>query len=92
MERISRELLIQNEKGLHARASSKFAVTAGGFKDSDIRVSKDDSEVSAYSIMDLMMLAAAKGSTILVSAEGEQAGDALDALENLVNSLFGEDA
>lgn len=89
-ERISVTLEIQNKRGLHARASSKFAVLAGQFPDANVMVEKDGEEVAGDSIMDLMMLAAAIGSTIEVSAEGETAKAALDALSNLVNDKFGE--
>ena len=83
-------LNITNKRGLHARASSKFAVIAGEYPDANIIVSKDGEEVSGYSIMDLMMLAAGIGSKIEVTAEGDTAGAALNALEELVNDKFGE--
>ncbi|MFD0916915.1 HPr family phosphocarrier protein [Pseudahrensia aquimaris] len=80
---------ICNMRGLHARASAKFVRTAEEFN-ADIQVSKDGSTVSATSIMGLMMLAAAPGCSIEVSASGKQAGEALDALEELVADRFGE--
>jgi phosphocarrier protein HPr len=89
-ERISRTLSIINKRGLHARASSKFAMLAGDFADCLIRVSREDQEVDGESIMDLMMLAAGIGSTIDVSAEGPRASEALDALQALVADRFGE--
>ena len=90
MTKLTKTLNITNKRGLHARASSKFAVTANEYPDANIIVSKDGEEVSGYSIMDLMMLAAGIGSSIEVSAEGDTAEAALNALEELVNDKFGE--
>lgn len=84
------DLLICNEKGLHARASAKFAEVAGQF-DADIRVTRDQLTVSAISIMGLLMLAAAKGSEIHVTATGSDAAEAIEALAELVATRFGED-
>ena len=84
-----RSLSIVNKLGLHARAASKFVTTASRFA-ADVRVSKDGREVSGKSIMGVMMLAAARGSRIHVSAEGEDAEAALDALDALVADRFGE--
>jgi phosphocarrier protein HPr len=89
-ERISRTLDIINKRGLHARASSKFALLAGQFEDANILVSREDQEVAGDSIMDLMMLAAGIGSQIEVSASGARAQEALDALAALVSDRFGE--
>lgn len=86
----TREFAIVNKLGLHARAASKFVTVASQY-DADIRVSKDGREVSGKSIMGVMMLAAARGSRIDVSAEGDDAEAALDALEELVRDRFGED-
>jgi phosphocarrier protein HPr len=83
-------LPIINVRGLHARASAKFAAAARGF-DAEIKVSKDDYEVDAESLMGLMMLAAGPGSEILVRAEGPEAQAALAALAELVGNKFGED-
>ncbi len=82
---------ICNNKGLHARASAKFVKLASGF-DAQIYVNKDDNHVDAQSIMGLLMLAAAKGSTIEIEAEGPQAAEAVAALVELVNNRFDEDA
>lgn len=87
---ISRVLTIQNERGLHARASAKFVTVAGEF-DAKITVSKDGVDVYGTSIMGLMMLAAAIGEQISVKAEGIQKSEALQALETLINNKFGED-
>lgn len=84
-----RDLAIVNKLGLHARAASKFVQTASQYE-ADIRVSKDGREVSGKSIMGVMMLAAARGSRIHLTAEGEDAEAALDAIEELVRDRFGE--
>lgn len=83
---------ICNNKGLHARASAKFVKLASSYDNTQITVIKDDNRVDALSIMGLLMLAAAKGSTIEIEAEGEQAQEAVDALVALVNDRFGEEA
>ncbi len=85
-----RDVAIVNKLGLHARAASKFVTEAGRF-DSEIRVSREGREISGKSIMGVMMLAAARDSRIHISAEGEDAEAALDALEALVRDRFGED-
>lgn len=85
-----RTIIIQNERGLHARASAKFVGVAGDY-DTEILVSKDGTEVVGTSIMGLMMLAAAKGDTVTLKGEGELGNAAMDALEELVNGKFGED-
>ena len=87
----SRELLIINKRGLHARASAKFVQTVEGF-DAKISVSKDGMTVGGTSIMGLMMLAASPGCTISVAAEGAEADAALDAIASLVADRFGEEA
>lgn len=87
----SRDVVICNEKGLHARASAKFADCAGRF-DADIVVMKDALTVSATSIMGLLMLAASKGSTLRLTGSGPDAVAALDALSALVEDGFGESA
>ncbi len=86
---IERVLPICNEKGLHARASAKFAETAHRF-DADIRVTRDQLTVSALSIMGLLMLAAAKGCTIDVSTSGKDAGPLMEAIAALIDNKFGE--
>ena len=85
----TREFAIVNKLGLHARAASKFVTVASQYE-ADIRVAKDGREVSGKSIMGVMMLAAARGSRIDVSADGADAEAALDALEELVRDRFGE--
>lgn len=84
-------LTITNQRGLHARASAKFVKCAEEFPDTDITVQKDGMEVSAISIMGLMMLAASKGTTIEVCAMGNQSDEAIQALTNLVDNKFNEE-
>ena len=86
----TRELQIINKRGLHARASAKFVQTVDGF-DAAITVSKDGMTVGGTSIMGLMMLAASPGTSILVSASGKQAAEALEALDELIRNRFGEE-
>ncbi len=86
---VVRALLICNKKGLHARASAKFVQTVEKF-DADVRVTRGHETVGGTSIMGLMMLAAAPGTSITVSATGPQAAAAVDALEALIASRFGE--
>jgi phosphocarrier protein HPr len=83
-------LNIVNKRGLHARASSKFAMMVGEYPECTVRVSREDQEVDGESIMDLMMLAAGNGSQIDVSVSGPRAHEALEALAALVADRFGE--
>ena len=87
---LSREIEITNTRGLHARASAKFVKCAEQF-DADIKVTRDGQTVPATSIMGLMMLAAQRGSTIVIEASGREAALALEALARLIASRFGED-
>ncbi len=82
---------IVNEKGLHARASAKFVETVERF-DASARVSRDGMEVSGDSIMGLLMLGAACGTTIDVEVEGAEAEALAAALRALVAGRFGESA
>ena len=82
------QLQIRNQLGLHARACALFVKTASRFK-SEVLVSRDGLEVNGKSIMGVMMLAAEEGSTILVKAIGADEGDALTALQELVDGKFG---
>jgi phosphocarrier protein len=83
-------LRITNEKGLHARAAARFVKIAERF-DATVEVMKDGTIVSGDSILGLMMLAAASGSTICVGATGPDAAAVLDALAALVENRFDED-
>ena len=84
-----RQLLIVNEKGLHARASAKLVEVVEQF-DAEVEVSKDGLDASGDSIMGLLMLAASKGTTIEVKTSGADAEPLADALEALVADKFGE--
>ncbi|HEY9214711.1 MAG TPA: HPr family phosphocarrier protein [Ancylobacter sp.] len=86
---LQRELSIVNKRGLHARASAKFVQTVERF-DAEVLVTRAGETVSGTSIMGLMMLAAAPGTTILVEASGPDAQAAVDALDALVSDRFGE--
>ena len=83
------DLLIKNQRGLHARAASKFVKVAAEF-DADISVSKDGQTVSGLSIMGLMMLAAGPGDAVTLVTEGPQATAAFDALKALIDEKFQE--
>jgi phosphocarrier protein HPr len=87
----SREMLIVNQRGLHARASAKFVQLAAGFQ-AEITVEKDGISVGGTSIMGLMMLAASPGCVIRVTAAGPDAEQAITALSELVAAKFGEEA
>ncbi|ONF95474.1 HPr family phosphocarrier protein [Sphingomonas jeddahensis] len=87
---ISRTVLIANRRGLHARASAKF-VTLATQQPVPVQVAKGGSTVTGTSIMGLMMLGAAKGDTITISAAGDNAESAVDAMCALVEAKFGEE-
>jgi phosphocarrier protein len=90
MPAISRTVQIINKRGLHARASAKF-VTLASTQPVEIQVVKDGPAVTGTSIMGLMMLGAAMGDTITISADGDGAETAVGALCDLVEAKFGED-
>jgi phosphocarrier protein len=85
-----REMPIINRKGLHARATAKFVQCVDRF-DADIKVTRCGETVGGDSIMGILTLGAGMGTTITVSATGEQAEAALDAIAALFASRFGED-
>lgn len=87
---INKSLMIVNKRGLHARASAKFVQLVSGF-DAAVEVEKDGVKVGGTSIMGLMMLAAAPGCAISVTASGPQADEVMTALEALVADRFGEE-
>ena len=87
---LSAALTIPNKYGLHARPAAEFVKLANRFA-SDIRVRKEDVEVSGKSIMGVMMLAAECGSTITVTAAGDDAEAAIEAIRTLVAGGFGEE-
>lgn len=87
---IERIATICNKRGLHARAAARFVKLVGQF-DAEITVTRDDMVVSGLSIMGLMMLAAGPGSEIHLKATGPQAGEAIEAIANLIANRFDED-
>jgi phosphocarrier protein len=87
---LQREVEIINKLGLHARASAKLTQVAGRFQ-ADIWLSRNGKRVNAKSIMGVMMLAAAKGATVVIETDGPDESDALAALEELVAGRFGEE-
>ncbi|MBC7985863.1 MAG: HPr family phosphocarrier protein [Sphingomonadaceae bacterium] len=90
MSRAERTVTIVNQRGLHARASSRF-VTMVAELGIDVEVTREGREVDGSSILDLMMLGAAKGDAITISAKGEGAVEAVERLVALVEARFGED-
>jgi len=87
---ISKELLIVNKRGLHARASAKFVQTVERFN-ADVWVTRGGETVGGTSIMGLMMLSAGPGTSIVVSAIGPEAQSAIDAITELVAGKFNEE-
>ena len=83
------EIEISNKLGLHARASAKLTQLAGSFS-SEVWLEKGSRRINAKSIMGVMMLAAGKGSTIVVETTGSDEQPALDALLKLITDKFGE--
>ena len=86
---IKQDIIIINKLGLHARASTKLTQTASQFA-AEIWIERKGRKVNAKSIMGVMMLAAAKGSTVTLEANGEDEMAAMAALEALINNYFGE--
>ena len=90
MSAASREVRIDNQRGLHARASAKFVNLASQL-DAEVEVEKDGHKVCGTSIMGLMMLGAAMGDTIVIHVSGTDADGALEQLVTLVAERFGEE-
>lgn len=88
---MERTVTIINRLGVHARAAARLVTLASKFE-SDVRVRKDGREVSGKSIMGVMMLAAAKGSTITLIAEGVDEAQALEELTALIAAKFDEES
>lgn len=86
----SQNVVICNARGLHARAAAKFAKAAETF-DAEITVEKDGQSAPGHSIMELLMLSAATGAEIKISADGPDAKQAVETLARLVCEKFGED-
>ena len=85
-----RDVEIVNKLGLHARPSAKLTQLASSFK-SNVFMARNGRRINAKSIMGVMMLAAAKGSTITLETDGEDEVEAIDALAGLISSGFGEE-
>ena len=85
-----KEIEIINKLGLHARASAKLTQTASQFR-SEVWMERNGRRVNAKSIMGVMMLAAAKGMSVIVDIEGPDADDAMQAIEALIADRFGEE-
>ena len=88
--KVTKELLVINKLGIHARPAALFVKTANRFE-CEIFVEKDGEKVNGKSIMGLMMLAAGPGSKLLVHAEGQDAGRAVGEIELLLKRKFDED-
>ena len=87
----SRQVVIVNKRGLHARASAKFVAAVAAMEDCRVTVAKDGQEAAGGSILGLMMLGAAKGDTVDVRVEGDDADARLAELVELVETGFGEE-
>ena len=87
---LTKELLVQNKMGIHARPAAMIVRVTNKFK-AEVYVEKDEEQVNGKSIMGLMMLAAGHGSIISVAADGSDADAALDALADLIGRKFEED-
>ena len=87
----SRSVTVVNQLGMHARAAAKFVHLATRYH-AHVRVARDAREMDGKSIMGILLLAAARGTTITISADGSDEGDAIEALATLVSSGFREDA
>ena len=87
----SQAVTVVNQLGMHARAAAKFVHLATRY-DARVKVARDRREMDGKSIMGILLLAAARGVTITITAEGTDEADAVDALVALVQSGFGEDA
>jgi phosphocarrier protein HPr len=86
---IQQEIEIVNKLGLHARASAKLTQLAGKYR-SEVWMTRNAKRVNAKSIMGVMMLAAGKGSKVLLETEGADEKECFDALATLINNRFGE--
>jgi phosphocarrier protein HPr len=88
---LSRSVTVANKLGLHARAAARFVHLASGYQ-SDVKVSRGPQTMDGKSIMGILLLAAATGTVLLVSTDGEDEQAALDALCGFIETGFGEDA
>jgi phosphocarrier protein len=88
---LSRSVTVTNQLGLHARAAARFVHLAAKYE-SQIRVTRDSKVMDGKSIMGILLLAAARGTTITISADGPDEAAAVDALCGLVEAGFGEES
>ncbi len=88
--KLERQVTICNKLGLHARAATKLAILANQF-DANVTLSNGEKSASAASVLGLLMLESGKGKTISLSADGDDAEAALDAICALINARFEED-
>ena len=86
---VERDIEIKNKLGLHARAAAKLVHIAARYK-ADIKIRKADEEVDGKSILGILLLAAGRGSTVTLRADGPDERDALDAIEKLIDAKFDE--
>ncbi len=86
---VSKEIVVQNQVGLHARPATFFIQKANEFKAS-VWVSKDDRKINAKSLLGVLSLGVTRGTTILLEADGPDEQEAIDALETLINSNFAD--
>lgn len=89
MSQLSRDVIIINKLGMHARAAAKFVKLATGYI-SKVELERNNRRVNGKSIMGVMMLAAAKGAQVTLHAEGKDAAECIDNLEELINNRFDE--
>lgn len=87
---VRRSFVIRNEKGLHARAATRLVQTASRF-DAEVTIEKDGQSVNGKSVMSLLILAATRGSTIIVEARGNERDEAMSAVAELIDRKFDED-
>jgi phosphocarrier protein len=86
----SRRVTVVNQLGMHARAAAKFVHLATRFQ-ATVLVTRDTRQMDGKSIMGILLLAAARGMTLTISADGSDEEDAVEALTSLIASGFGED-
>lgn len=88
--RATRDVVVQNKQGIHARPSAAFVKLASQYS-CDVFLEKDGETINGKSIMGLLMLAAGPGSQLKIVCQGNDAGTALEALTKLIDDKFGED-
>ena len=88
---LKKEVTIINKLGLHARAAAKFVSLASTFA-SDITLARDSKSINGKSIMGVMMLAASKGTQLILSADGSDETAAIEQLDELIQNRFGEES